>query len=167
MRFGLVLLGLVLLGIVLAHSSFAREWFDGGINQHWPAFTAGGEWTNNGGGIFASDFVRMNAELDAPATFAVEEPKTLSQSVQSCRCVMDVVFGTWNVLPDPSEVGKAAIVVLADGRSPDAYCVLERDGATNRWARVAGTPDVEKRCRVEFEFALADGSLRVTYKVTT
>ena len=157
--------GITLLGIVLASSSFARAWFDGGINTHWPAFTAGGEWTNAGGGIFDSDLVRLNAELDAPATFAVEEPKTLSQTVQSCRCVTDVVFGTWDKLPDPSEVGKAAIVVLRDGRNPDAYCVLEKDGATNRWARVAGTPDVEKRCRVEFEFALADGSLRVTYKV--
>jgi len=158
-------IGIVLLGIVLAHSSFARAWFDGGINRHWPAFTSGGEWTNDGGGRFVSDFVRMNAELDAPATFAVEEPKVLSQSVQSCRCVMDVVLGCWDELPDPSEMGKAAIVVLRDGESPDAYCVLEKDGATNRWARVAGTPDVTKRCRVELEFAVVDGSLRVTYKV--
>lgn len=157
--------GLFLLGIVLAHAAFARAWFDGGINRHWSAFTSGGEWTNDGGGRFVSDYVLLNAELDAPATFAAEEPKTLSQSVPSCRCVMDVVLGSWDVLPDPSEVGKAAIVVLGDGENPDAYCVLEKDGATNRWARVAGTPDVTKRCRVELEFTLADGSLRVTYKV--
>ena len=77
--------GLFLLGIVLAHAAFARAWFDGGINRHWSAFTSGGEWTNDGGGRFVSDYVLLNAELDAPATFAAEEPKTLSQSVPSCR----------------------------------------------------------------------------------
>lgn len=157
--------GLVLLCIVAALSSFARAWFDGGINRHWPTFTAGGEWTNDGGGRFDSDFVRMDAELDDPATFAAEEPIVLSQSIQLCRCVTDAVFGRWDEFPDPSKAGKAAIVVLGDGKNPDVYCVLEKDGATNRWVQVAGTPDVTKRCKVELEFSLAEGSLRVAYKV--
>ena len=156
---------LVLAFAILTLSAAAREWFDGGVNRFWPDLTRGGEWTDNGGGFFKDGAVRINSELDAPAVFSAFDVGTSPTSAASAGFVSDMVLGFQKTLPDPSEFGKAALTVLKTDDGQYVYHVLEKDGSTNRWTAVAGTPDVERRCSVSFGFAMTDAGLRVTYKV--
>lgn len=150
---------------ILTLSAAAREWFDGGINRFWPDLVRGGEWTDNGGGFFRDGAVRINSELEAPAVFSASDVVNPPKAVQSAGFVSDVVLGFQKALPDPSEFGKAALTVLKTDDGRYIYHVLEKDGQTNRWVAVVGSPDVERRCSVSLDFAASAASLRVTYKV--
>lgn len=156
---------LALAFVALTLSAAAREWFDGGINRFWPDLVRGGEWTDNGGGFFRDGAVRINSELEAPAVFSAYDVVNPPKAVQSAGFVSDVVLGFQKALPDPSEFGKAALTVLKTDDGRYVYHVLEKDGPTNRWVAVEGTPDVERRCSVSLGFVTTAAGLRVTYKV--
>ena len=156
---------LALAVVALTLSAAAREWFDGGINGHWPDLARGGEWTARGCGYFCGDAVRLNAELEDPAVFQTWSDGRMPQVAQSAKFETVTSLGFQKKLPDPSEFGKAALTVLKTGDGQYVYHVLEKDGATNRWVAVEGTPDVERRCTVSFGFATTAAGLRVTYKV--
>lgn len=156
---------LALLFVALTLSAAAREWFDGGINRFWPDLTRGGEWTDHGGGFFRDGAVRINSELEAPAVFSSYDVVNPPKAVQSAGFVSDVVLGFQKALPDPSEFGKAALTVLKTDDGRYVYHVLEKDGPTNRWVAVEGTPDVERRCSVSLDFAASAAGLCVTYKL--
>ena len=156
---------LALAFVALTLSSAAREWFDGGINRFWPDLVRGGEWTARGCGYFCGDAVRLNAELEDPAVFQTWSDGRMPQVAQSAKFETVASLGFQKELPDPSEFGKAALTVLKTGDGQYVYHVLEKDGATNRWVAVVGSPDVERRCTVSFGFATTAAGLRVTYKV--
>ena len=151
--------------VALSLSALAREWFDGGINCYWPDLPRGGEWTEDGGGHFHEGVVRLNSELDYPVVFQAWSDGRALQDAQSARFESELVLGFQKELPDPSEFGTAALTVLKTDDGSYAYQVLEKDGPTNRWVAVDGTPDVEKRCAVALDFTPTDHGLRVTYRV--